>query len=182
MVKYLVYLIFRFLVFLAYEAYRLEGINALLLIMPAKLIVPTLRKYGATIGENAIIHSPLVIHNAGDSYANLILGNDVYFGRAVFLDLKDKITIGDRATLSMKVTLLTHTDVGESSLKKSFPPSHSPVSIGCDTYLGANVTVLEGVRIGESAMIGACSLAKENVAPHTVAAGVPAGEIKKLNV
>ena len=98
---------FQFLVWLAYGIYRVEGINALLLIMPSKLIVPTLRKYGARIGENVILHSPLMIHNAGENYSNLVIGNNVYFGRAVFLDLKDQIKIGDRVTLSMKTTLLT---------------------------------------------------------------------------
>ncbi len=179
--KYLLSCSFQCLITLAFLSYKIEGVNALLLVMPAKLIVPTLRKYGATIGENVILHSPLIIHNAGESYANLTIGNNVYFGRAVFLDLKDKITIGDRVTVSMRATLLTHTDVGESKVKKSIPPSQGPILISADAYIGANATISEGVKIGDGAVVGACALVRENVASHAVVAGVPAKEIKKTN-
>lgn len=179
MIKKLIQLFFEFLIFIAYQAYKIEGVNALLLIMPAKLIVPTLRKYGATMGEDVILHSPLIIHNAGDSYSNLFLGNDVYFGRAVFLDLKDKITIQDRVTISMRATLLTHTDVGESKLKQSIPPSQAPIIIEKDAYIGANATLLQGVKIGTNAVIGAGSMVLHSVPAQTVVAGNPAQVIKK---
>lgn len=178
--KTLVRLFFKGLIAIAFQAYKIEGVNALLILMPAKLIVPTLRKYGARIGENVIIHSPLMIHNAGNDYSNLSIGSSSYFGRGIFLDLKDKITIGERVTVSMRVTLLTHTDVGESSLKSVMPPSHGAVRVEDDAYLGAQVTVLQGVRIGEGALIGAGSVVIHDVPAKTVAAGNPSREIRKI--
>ena len=180
MLKQTVIYFFRCLIAVAYWSYRIEGVNALLLIMPAKLIVPTLRRFGATIGENAIIHSPLIIHNAGENYRNLILGNGCYLGRDILLDLKDKIHIGDRVTLSMRVTLITHTDAGESDAKKVIRPSHTPISIDAGSYLGANVTVLQGVHIGNGSIVGAASVVLHDVSPRTVAAGNPAKEIKRI--
>lgn len=179
MLKILCATLFKVLIIIAYQVYQIEGINTVLLIMPAKLIVPTLRKYGATIGENVIIHSPLIIHNAGDSYSNLNLGNDVYFGRSVFLDLKDKITVHDRVTISMRVTLLTHTNVGKSKLKKSIPPSQAPLIIEKDAYIGANATILQGVHVGAEAVIGAGSVVLHPVPDQTAVAGNPAHVIKK---
>ena len=179
--KFLIKYFFVVMRWFCYKSYKIEGINALLLIMPAKLIVPTLRKYGAVIGEDVILHSPLIIHNAGEDYSNLTLGNHVYFGRAVFLDLRDKISIGDRATISMRTVLLTHTNVGESRVKKVIPSSRGPILIGDDVYVGANATISEGVKIGEGAVVGTCALVRHSVAAHTVVAGVPAKEIKKLN-
>ena len=181
MFKKIVYCFFRFLIAVAYWSYRIEGVNALFLIMPAKLIVPTLRRFGAVIGENALIHSPLVIHNAGENYGNLTLGNDCYLGRDILLDLKDKIHIGDRVTLSMRVTLITHTDVGESDAKKVITPSHAPLSIDVGAYLGANVTVLQGVRIGSGSVVGAGCVVLHDVPPRTIAAGNPAKEIKRID-
>lgn len=181
MIKNAVKFLFSLLISLAYTAYKIEGVNALLLIMPAKLIVPTLRKYGARIGENAILHSPLIIHNAGENYKNLILGNNVYLGRAVFLDLKDKILIHDRVTVSMRVTVLTHTDAGESRAAQKIPVSQKAVEIHSDVYIGANATLSEGVKIGERAVVGACSLVRHSVAPDIVVAGIPAKEIKKVH-
>lgn len=65
--KGLIGVAFRLLLSLAYRAYRIEGVNALLLILPAKLIAPTLRRYGASIGAQPQIHSPLIIHTPARS-------------------------------------------------------------------------------------------------------------------
>lgn len=178
--KKLIFLLFRCLVAIAYWSYRIEGVNALLLILPAKLIVPTLRKYGARIGDDVIIHSPLIIHNAGEDYSKLSIGKSSYFGRAIFLDLKEKIEISERVTLSMRTTLITHTDAGESKVSTKMPRSAKPVKIDADAYLGANVSVLEGVHIGESSIIGAGSIVLSDVPAFTVAAGNPCREIRKF--
>ena len=178
--KTLFQIFFRCLVSLAYAVYRIEGVNALLLILPPSIIVSTLRKYGARIGENVMMHSPLLIHNAEKDYSNLTIGEGVHTGRAVLLDLKDRITLGDRVTLSMKTTLITHTDTGESRTKVFLPVRQAPIVIENDAYLGANVIVLEGVTIGECAVVGAGSLVRKSVAARTLVAGNPAQEIKDL--
>ncbi|NUN11693.1 acyltransferase [Candidatus Micrarchaeota archaeon] len=54
------------------------------------------------------------------------------------------------------------------------------VVIEKNVYLGANVTIMPGVRIGEGAVVGACSLVNKDVPPYTVVAGVPAKPIKKI--
>lgn len=172
---------FRLAIYVSYTAYRIEGVNALLLILPAKMIVPTLRRYGAHIGEGTVIHSPLVIHNAGQDYSHLHIGEHVYFGRSIFIDLADQIYIDDRVTISMRCTLLTHTDPGESRVK-NLPRSSGPLRIKSDAYLGAEVTILENVTVGEGAVVGAKSLVTRNVEAGTISAGVPAKEIRKLNV
>lgn len=171
---------FRIVIRLAYLAYRIEGINGLLLIMPSKLIVPTLRKYGAKIGADVIMHSPLIIHNASHDYSNLHIGSSSYFGRAVFLDLKESIFIGERVTISMRATLLTHTDVGESALKSAVPPSQAAIHIDEDAYMGAQTILLPGVRIGKQALVGAGSVVLKDVPAKTVVAGNPAKEIRKI--
>ena len=181
MFKKIVSFFFRCLVPIAYWSYGIEGVNALLLILPAKRIVPTLRRFGAAIGENAIIHSPLIIHNAGEDYRNLTIGSHCYVGREVFFDLKDKVTLGDRVTLSMRVTLITHTEVGASRLSKTVTASHAPIHIDSDAYLGANATVLEGVHVGEASLIGAASVVLKDVPPRVLVAGNPAKEIKSLH-
>ena len=181
MLKKIACLFFRFFIVMAYQSYRIEGVNALLLFMPAKLIIPTLRKYGASIGEDTVLHSPLVIHNAGEDYRNLIIGSHCYFGREVFFDLKEKVLIGDRVTLSMRVTLITHTDVGDSDTKLAIPITQAPIRIDSGAYLGANVTVLQGVKIGAGAAVGAGSVVLHDVPARMLAAGHPAKVIKPID-
>jgi acetyltransferase-like isoleucine patch superfamily enzyme len=184
MTKSILRLFVNLLVWIAYKAYKAEGINALLIFLPAKMITPLLRQHGARIGDNIEIHSPLIIHNAsaepGRHYAHLQIGSDCYFGRDVFFDLKDRIVIEDQVTVSMRVSFITHTDVGKSPLSAQFPASHAPVVIHRGAYIGSGATILQDVDIGELAVIGAGALVNRSVAPHTVVAGVPAKVIRHL--
>lgn len=177
-IRWQFWIAFRLIIWLTYRAYKAEGINALLLLMPAKLIAPTLRKYGARIGERIEIHSPLIIHNAnaesGKHYANLHIGTDCYFGRDVFFDLKDEIRIEDRVTVSMRVTFITHTDAGKSPVTQRLPASHAPILLRRGAYIGAGATILQGIEIGEEAVVGAGAVVVKNVLSHQTVVGVPA--------
>ena len=48
-----------------------------------------------------------------------------------------------------------------------------PVAIGRNVWLGANVTVLPGVTIGDNSVIGACSLVTKDIPANVVAFGQP---------
>ena len=178
MIRALVKLSFQVILWLVHTAYGAEGINAMLIIMPAKLIAPTLRRYGARIGGGVQMHSPLISHNAGSErgseYAHLMIGDDCYFGRDVFFDLKDEIRIEDCVTVSMRVTLITHTDVGKSPLAEQMPPSRAPIVVQRGAYIGAGAILLQGVEVGEEAVIGAGTLVNQSVAGRAVYGGVPA--------
>ncbi|MBQ6158936.1 MAG: hypothetical protein IJJ20_08005, partial [Thermoguttaceae bacterium] len=54
------------------------------------------------------------------------------------------------------------------------------IVIGKDVWLGANVTVLPGVTIGDGAIIAAGAVVTKDVPASTVAAGVPAKTIKRI--
>lgn len=182
--KRLIRATFGLLISFAYLAYRIEGVNALLLIMPAKLIAPTLRRYGARIGENLQIHSPLIIHNAGSErgkeYANLVIGDHCYIGRDVFFDLAERITLEDYVTISMRCTLITHTNVGNRPPELiNLPPSYAPITVRRGAYLGACSTLLEGVEVGECAVIAAGAVVRRGVAPHEVVGGVPSRPLRR---
>ena len=170
---------------LAAAIYGGEGINVPLMFMPTQAIGPTLRAFGARIGANVRFRSPVVIHNSrperGRYYENLQVGDDCYLGRELFLDLQDQIVIEDQVTISHRVMILTHTDAGQSPLKDQYiPTSQAPVIIRRGAYIGANVTILEGVEIGEASIVGAGAVVTRSVPAATVVAGVPARFIKNL--
>jgi acetyltransferase-like isoleucine patch superfamily enzyme len=181
----ILYFFFRLWTRLAAAIYGGEGINIPLMFMPTQVIARTLRAYGGAIGERVRFRSPLVIHNSesetGRCYANLTVGADCYFGRELFLDLQDRIVIEDQVTISHRVMILTHTDAGTSPLRDEFiATSQAPVIIRRGAYIGANVTILEGVEIGESSIVAAGALVRRSVLPGTVVAGVPARVIKNV--
>lgn len=55
----------------------------------------------------------------------------------------------------------------------------SPVVIGNDVWIGARVTILRGVTIGDGAIVAGGSVVTKDVAPYAIVGGVPAGPIKK---
>jgi acetyltransferase-like isoleucine patch superfamily enzyme len=160
-----------------------EGLNIPLMFMPTRCIAPLLRRYGALVGERVRFRSPLVIHNSGTNsrkyYEKLRVGSDCYFGRELFLDLQDVIEIEDNVTVSHRVMILTHTDAGSSPLADtSIQRSQAPVIIRRGAYIGANVTILEGVEIGECTIVGAGAVVTRSVPASAVVAGVPARPIR----
>lgn len=52
-------------------------------------------------------------------------------------------------------------------------------TIGNDVWIGDNVLVLGGTRIGDGAIIAMGSVVLHDVPPYTIVAGVPAKEIRK---
>ena len=155
-----------------------RGLCARLGSVTSRLVPRLLRRYGARIGDDVRIASPLVMHNAERSFANLRVGNGAYIGRDCLIDLKQPVEIGARVTLAMRVSVVTHLDVGRSSWAvRGYPPSSAPVIIGDDAYIGAGAILLPGVKIGAGALVGAAALVRHDVPPGVRVAGVPARAI-----
>lgn len=162
-----------------------EGLNIPLMFMSTRAIAPTLRSFGARIGADVRFQSPLTIHNSGKIrgryYENLQVGHHCYLGRELFLDLQDRIVIEDQVTVSHRVMILTHTDAGDSPLKDEFMRTEqAPVIIRRGAYIGANVTILQGVEIGESSVVGAGAVVTRSVPASSVVVGVPARVTRTL--
>lgn len=143
-------------------------------------VIGLLRHFGATIGENTRVYTPLTLVNAGKDFTNLVLGNNVYLGHGAVLDLKERIVVEDNVTISMGATMATHFHVGEIPMQARFPTKSGPICIRGNVYLGSNVVVLSGVEIGGGTVIGAGAVVIGDVPPGVVAGGVPARVLKKI--
>nr|WP_328813646.1 DapH/DapD/GlmU-related protein [Rhodococcus sp. NBC_00297] len=51
------------------------------------------------------------------------------------------------------------------------------VDIGDDVWVGSNVTILAGVKVGNGAIVAAGAVVNKDVAPFTIVGGVPAKQI-----
>jgi len=54
-----------------------------------------------------------------------------------------------------------------------------PIIIGNDVWIGANALIMDGIKIGNGAIIAAGAVVTKNVEPFTIVGGVPAKLIKK---
>lgn len=154
----------------------------LLFISNPEAIANVLLYHGASIGEHCRINSPLMVQNALGSYANFTVGNNCHIGKDVMLDLANRITIGDNVTISMRCSIITHFDVGDSNLRfKGFSRKDGDVVIKNNVYFGCGVTVLHGVTIGENSLIGAGALVTTDIPANSIAVGSPAKVIREID-
>lgn len=157
-----------------------ENANGMLRFVDKRAVSRILRRNGAKVGDGCDIESPLIIHNCKD-YANLTIGNSCHIGKDVFFDLKFPIKIEDKAIISMRVTAITHMDVGSSPLKDlGFPGQEKEIKFDTGCYIGAGSLIMPGVTIGECAVVAAGSVVTHNVAAYTLVGGVPAKVIRKI--
>jgi maltose O-acetyltransferase len=157
---------------LRYRYGGIEAVNRQLLLRHR--VESALTEFGASVGSRAVLHGPLVIHNAAADYGNLRIGHNVHVGRLVLLDLAAPIEFEDDCVVSMGSTILTHADIGDRPLAARHPRVVEPARVGAGSYLGANVTVLPGCHIGREAVVGAGAVITRPVADGAVVAGVPA--------
>ncbi len=139
-----------------------------------------LEHFGARIGPRTRLGNPLILMNAGRDFSRLVIGDNVFLGTDVLLDLSDRITIADDVTISMRALITTHTDVGPIPLAASYPPRTAAVEILRNVYIGAGAIVLPGVTIGPNAIVAAGAVVRESVPPGSMVGGVPARFLKPL--
>lgn len=86
------------------------------------------------------------------------------------------VIVGERTVIAQYAYICNGTHDFSS---KSMPLVVGEVIIENDVFIGAKATILAGLRLGEGAIVGACSVVTKNVEPWTVVGGNPAKFIKK---
>ena len=142
-------------------------------------LILILKKYGSKIGKNCDIESGITFHNC-INYSNLIIGNDCHIGKNCFFDLREKVEINHNVTISMDCKLITHQDMGKSSLDLLYGKTRSPIKIDNNVYIGAGVTILQGTNIGSQSIVAAGSVVTHDVKPKTIVGGIPAKHLKSI--
>jgi len=102
----------------------------------------------------------------------------------------NRIEIGDNCLFGSGVFISDHNHgsyKGEDQSPPNEPPvirklvSHGPVIIGSNVWLGDNVVVIGPVRIGNGVVVGANSVITRDIPDNVIAAGIPAGIIKRFD-
>ncbi|MBP1910288.1 acyltransferase [Methanolobus bombayensis] len=118
--------------------------------------------------------------------ASYDIGKDVYIGDSIIIidRLSDRknVIIGDRASISSGVTLVTSSSPNSSRIAPFVKTIYGKIVIGNDAWLGTGSIILPDLSVGEGAIVGAGAVVTRNVDPFTIVAGVPAKKIGEVNI
>jgi len=130
------------------------------------------------LGANSTIEDFSAINNGVGA---VIIGDRTKIGLSN--TIIGPVTIGNDIRLAQNITLsgLNHNYQDVNIPIHVQGVSTSPIVIEDETWIGANVVVLAGVKVGRHSIIAAGSVVTKDIPPFSVAAGNPARVLKKYN-
>lgn len=117
---------------------------------------------------------PLKLKNVLLRIAGVKLGRDTSVGFGAVFDIifPELIEVGENTTIGYGATILAH-----EATQDEFRTGN--VEIGKNVLIGANTTVLPGVKIGDGATVSANSLVNSDVEKDGFVGGVPAENLDR---
>lgn len=146
-----------------------------------------------TIGNNVVLGKELVmaIHTAnvgGDFRPTITIGDESNIGDYSHITCINKISIGKSVLMGRRVTITDNSHGTFDMVDLRIPPAlrklqskNRGVEICDRVWIGENVVVLPGVRIGEGCIIAAGAIVSKDIPPYSIAGGVPAKVIKTMS-
>jgi acetyltransferase-like isoleucine patch superfamily enzyme len=130
-----------------------------------------------TFGKNVKIYFDSKISVCGSSRkkASLVIGDLVSIGNRTEIHAGDRITIGSKTIISWDCCIMDR----DYHKINSDEERTSPVEIGERVWIGCKSTIIKGVKIGDGAVVAACSVVTKDVPAHALVAGNPARVIKE---
>jgi acetyltransferase-like isoleucine patch superfamily enzyme len=149
------------------------------LIIEAGVYINALSERGIRLGHNVTIARDTIMICTGvirQKGVGITIGNNSAIGAQSFLGGQGGITIGDDVIMGPGVRIFSENH-NFSSLEMPIRlqgESRKGVVIGNNCWIGASSTILDGICIGEGAVVAAGSVVTKNVDSNSVVGGVPA--------
>lgn len=109
---------------------------------------------------------------------NIDIGKNVFINACCNFQDQGGVTIMDGALIGHQVVLAT--------INHGFAPEKrqwnlpAPIVIGRNVWIGSHATILQGVTVGDNAIVAAGAVVTRDVPPGTIVGGVPAKHIKTI--
>jgi acetyltransferase-like isoleucine patch superfamily enzyme len=104
---------------------------------------------------------------------DVTVGRDTWIGPFVVLDGSGGLSIGSNCSISAGVHLYSHDTVQWAVTGGGAPYEYAPTVVGDNCYVGPNVVVVKGVRLGKGCLVGANSVVLADIPEGMKAAGNP---------
>ncbi len=146
----------------------------------SRVRVAVMRAIGFNIGHGTLMWGLPTITGDDRLQNNLEIGEYCWMNVGAFFDLGAKVTIGDRVSIAHQVMFMTTShEIGPVD-RRAGPLIFNPITVGAGTWLGARVSILPGVTIGEGCVVATGSVVNKNVPANSIVGGVPAKFIREV--
>jgi len=144
-------------------------------------VLEAMREGRLDVGPEVLFEPGVWITAPGE--ARVRIGAGSFLNQGVMLASEQLVEIGEHCMLANGcfVSDANHRfDDPQKPITWQGFQSKGPTRIGDNCWLGANVVVTSGVSIGERCVIGANSVVTHDIEPFSIAAGLPARVIKRV--
>lgn len=115
-----------------------------------------------------------------DNGKNIFIGNNFTGNYNItMLDIRE-IIIGDNVMIGPNTLIATVGHPLSPMGRRKHLGIARPVTIGNDVWIGGNVVILPGIKIGNNVVVAAGAVVTKDVPDNCVVAGVPARKIKDI--
>lgn len=129
------------------------------------------------IGNQCLIEQPFRC----DYGYNIYLGENFYANMGCTILDEAPVTFGDNVLLAPHVGIYTAGHPLDIARRNAGLEYAYPVKIGNNVWIGANVSILPGVTIGDNTVIGAGSIVSKDIPAGVLAVGNPCRVIKEIS-
>lgn len=159
--------------------FRIRGVKSTLVACDGR--IPVLYPNGTIeIGKRFVVRGRIAPCELGaDLNAVLKIGSGVFINHGASIPAKRYIEIGDNTEIGSFSAIF---DTNFHPLEPGQPIRSEPVIIGANVWIGHNVIVLSGSKIGDHSVIAAGSVVRGDVPARVLAAGNPARVIRALDI
>ena len=144
-------------------------------------VLEAMREGRLEVGEHTLFEPGVWITAPGD--ARIRIGSGCFFNLGVMVAAQELVEIGDHCMFA-NGCFITDGNHRFDDPDRPVPwqgfTSKGPTRIGDNVWAGANVVITSGVTIGKRCVIGANSVVTQDLPDFTIAAGVPAKPVRKI--
>ena len=128
------------------------------------------------LGDGFDILSPFFC----DFGENIHIGKNFYANHNLSILDGGRVTIGDFVFIAPNVVITTAGHALDPDQRDRGMEIALPITIGSHVWLGANVSVLPGVTIGDNVVIGAGSVVTKDIPSNVIAVGTPCRVLRPI--
>jgi serine acetyltransferase len=138
------------------------------------------RAQSITLEEGAALDRGVVLLATSDR-ARIVIGPRTYINRHTMIDADELIEIGERTMIGPFCYITDHDHAVQAGAAPADGPLvTAPTRLGARCWIGAHVTILKGVSIGDGTVVGAGSVVTKSLPAGVIAVGNPAKVLREI--